>query len=140
MIPISPLSIFAEENYVLGPESAISGGFKIENPNAPATVKSLEAHELAAMIAKKEDFTLVDVRTPAEHEIARLPGGRLLDDAFLAELEDGPKDRKLVFQCHHGVRSRAAAERFLANGFSNVWNLEGGIDAYSSVDPTVKRY
>jgi monothiol glutaredoxin len=39
------------------------------------------------------------------------------------------------------MRSRAAAERFLAEGFTNVWNLEGGIDAWSVVaDPSVARY
>lgn len=116
------------------------GGFKIENPNAPPSVRPLSARELAAMLGKKEDFVLVDVRTKAEFDTARIPGGRLLDDTLLAELDGGPKGRKLVFQCHHGVRSQAAAERFLASGFTNVWNLEGGIAAYSDVDPTIPRY
>jgi monothiol glutaredoxin len=116
------------------------GGFKIDNPNAPPSVKPLSARELSAMLTKKEDFVLVDVRTRGEWDTARIPGARFLDDGLLGELDAGPKDRKLVFQCHHGVRSQAAAERFLNGGFSNVWNLEGGIDAYSDVDSTVPRY
>lgn len=43
--------------------------------------------------------------------------------------------------CHHGVRSRAAAEKVLKMGFAKVYNLEGGIDAWSQhVDPKVARY
>jgi monothiol glutaredoxin len=46
-----------------------------------------------------------------------------------------------VFQCHHGGRSRAAAERFLAEGYKRVYNLEGGIDAWSQqIDPSIARY
>ena len=46
-----------------------------------------------------------------------------------------------MVHCHHGVRSRAAAERLLAAGFTNVFNLEGGIDAWSTtVDANVPRY
>ena len=52
-----------------------------------------------------------------------------------------PKDTKLVFYCHTGVRSLSAAEHFRAEGFTDVHNLEGGIDAWSrEVDPTVPRY
>ena len=47
----------------------------------------------------------------------------------------------MVFQCHHGMRSLKAAEHFLTQGFKNVYNLEGGIDAWSqTVDPSVRRY
>lgn len=120
--------------------SSEGAGFKIENPNAPPRVRELTARELHSMLAAKETFTLVDVRTEAEHETAKIEGARLLDAAFAAELEAGPRDARLVFQCHHGIRSQAAAERFLERGFTNVWNLAGGIDAYSAVDPSVPRY
>jgi monothiol glutaredoxin len=47
----------------------------------------------------------------------------------------------LVFHCHHGGRSQRAAEHFAALGFTNVWNVAGGIDAWSQeVDPSVPRY
>ena len=47
----------------------------------------------------------------------------------------------LVFHCHHGGRSQAAADHFSTLGFSNVWNLTGGIDAWSvEVDSTIPRY
>ena len=48
----------------------------------------------------------------------------------------------MLFQCHHGIRSQSAAEYFLREqGFSNLYNLRGGIDAWSQlVDPSVPRY
>ena len=81
------------------------------------------------------------MRTPQEREIARIEGSTLLDmparDRILALERDTP----LVFHCHHGVRSQQAAEYFLAQGFTRVANLRGGIDAWSvEVDPTVPRY
>jgi monothiol glutaredoxin len=58
-----------------------------------------------------------------------------------AELDALDKSTPIIFHCHHGMRSRSAAERYAAEGFSKVYNLEGGIDAWSlEVDPKVARY
>jgi monothiol glutaredoxin len=47
----------------------------------------------------------------------------------------------LVFHCHHGERSRAAAHHFVQQGFTNVYNVTDGIDGWSlNVDPSVRRY
>jgi len=47
----------------------------------------------------------------------------------------------LVFHCHHGRGARRAAQHYIELGFSNVFNLEGGIDAWSlQVDPNLPRY
>ncbi|HEX7112778.1 MAG TPA: rhodanese-like domain-containing protein, partial [Mizugakiibacter sp.] len=47
----------------------------------------------------------------------------------------------LAFLCHHGNSSRSIAERFAAHGFTEVYNVEGGIDAWSAqIDPSVPRY
>ena len=52
-----------------------------------------------------------------------------------------PRDTALAFLCHHGVSSRGAAERFAAHGFRQVFNIEGGIDAWArEVDPGLPRY
>ncbi len=125
-------------DYVDGPEGA---GFKIDNPNAPPSVKPLSARELATLLAGAETVHLVDVRTAKERATAKIDGSVLLDGDEQAKLEGLPKDSLLVFQCHHGVRSRAAAEHFLSKGFTRVFNLTGGIDAWSrEVDSSVPRY
>lgn len=117
------------------------GGFKIDNPNEPARVQPLGPKELAEMMAKRTRFTLVDVRTPEEIETASLEGAIALDDRGQAHLDKLDRTTPVVFMCHHGVRSRRAAEHYLSQGFRHVYNLEGGIDAWSlEVDPKVSRY
>ncbi|HSN98084.1 MAG TPA: Grx4 family monothiol glutaredoxin [Candidatus Nanopelagicales bacterium] len=125
-------------DYVEGPSGA---GFKLESPNEPPKVRQLAPAELKAMMDRGDAFHLLDVRTPKERETARIERARLLDPATLAEIEALPKDTPLVFHCHHGGRSQAAAERFLGQGFTKVYNLAGGIDAWSvTVDRSVPRY
>jgi monothiol glutaredoxin len=59
----------------------------------------------------------------------------------MAEIEALPKTTPIAFHCHHGGRSRGAAEHFVKQGFKTVYNLTGGIDAWSKdIDPSIKRY
>jgi monothiol glutaredoxin len=81
------------------------------------------------------------VRTEKERATAKLDNAKLLDDAAMASIEALPKDTPLAFHCHTGGRSRGAAEHFLKLGFKTVYNLAGGIEAWSrDVDPSVPRY
>jgi monothiol glutaredoxin len=124
-------------DFVEGPQ----GGFKITNPAEPPQVRQLGPGELKAMLDRKAALELFDVRTEKERAVARIEGARLLDAAGEAHLRSLPKDATLVFHCHHGGRSQAAAERFVAEGYRNVYNLRGGIDAWSiEIDPSVPRY
>jgi monothiol glutaredoxin len=115
--------------------------FKIDNPNEPARVRPLTPREFDDRRKRGEPLRLIDVRTPAEWDVARIPGAELLDADLMAELQELPKDTLLVFQCHHGHRSQRAAEQFPPLGFTRVYNLTGGIEAYSeTVDPSIPRY
>jgi monothiol glutaredoxin len=117
------------------------GGFVIENPNEPPKVRQLSATGLKTLMASGERFELFDVRTDEERRTASIPGARKLEDDSAREIEGMDKNTALVFHCHHGGRSQAAAERFVKFGFRRVFNLAGGIDAWSKqVDPTVPRY
>lgn len=113
----------------------------VDNPNEPARVAPLSVEALAQWRSRGEPHRLIDVRTPQEWAIAHLPGAELLDEALLDALLALPKDTPLAFLCHHGVRSQNAAEHFLSQGFRRVFNVEGGIDAWSlRVDPELPRY
>src|SRR3954454_7341818 len=104
-------------------------------------VQQLQAADLKKMIESGQPFELVDVRTPEERDIAAIPGARLLDQECHDRLLALERDTRIVFQCHHGIRSQSAAEYFLRAGFVNLYNLAGGIDAWSRlVDPSVPRY
>ena len=122
-------------------ESADGPGFKLENPNAPNAVRQLTPRELAAKREAREPFHLFDVRTAEEEAQARIEGARLVTQEVAGEIERLDKDAVLVFHCHHGGRSQKAAEHFASLGFRNVYNLAGGIDAWSrEIDPNVPRY
>lgn len=87
---------------------------------------------------------LIDVREEDEFAIARIVGAELLPlsqwPAIAAAKLTDPA-QPLLIQCHHGGRSARAAEFLLRNGFTDVTNLAGGIDAWSvEVDPSVPRY
>ena len=105
------------------------------------TIRQLSAPELKTMIDDGTAFELIDVRTEDERAIATIEGAQLLDAKSHARLLGLDRDTAIVFQCHHGIRSQAAAEYFANEGFRNLYNLRGGIDAWSQlVDPSVSRY
>jgi monothiol glutaredoxin len=141
-ISMAPASARRAEGLVIDVVATPDGNaFKLSNPNEPARVKRMSATELRARLDRKDDTVLLDVRTPSERAIAHIEGSRLLDAALREELTELPRDRSIVCMCHSGVRSRAAAEGLVAMGFRDVYNLEGGIDAWSrDVDPDVPRY
>lgn len=122
-------------------EDMRGAGFVLDNPNAPPQVKTITALQLKAMLDGPAELKLLDVRTDQERETARIPGATQLTDTVRDELLDLPKDTTLVFHCHHGGRSQSAAEFFLGEGFTDVYNVAGGIDAWSqTVDSSVPRY
>ena len=109
--------------------------------NGPPPVRELSTPKLKALIESGTPFELVDVRTDEEREFAKIDGSRLLDQSYHDALRSLDPNTPIVFQCHYGVRSRQAAEYFRHLGFRNLYNLRGGIDAWSQfVDPSVLRY
>lgn len=91
----------------------------------------IEVDTLAACLSDGT-FDLLDVREDWEFELCRLPGSRHIPlgevPQRLGELDPA---RALVVICHHGVRSRVAQHFLLERGFTQVLNLNGGIDAWA---------
>jgi monothiol glutaredoxin len=114
--------------------------FKIDNPNEPPHVKRIGAKELKALLDQGR-IRLFDVRPEAERALASIAQAKSLEGEGRQELLSMKRDEAVALHCHHGMRSRAAAEDLLREGFTNVYNLEGGIEAWSrDVDPSVPRY
>ena len=115
-------------------------GLVIDNPNAPAPVRALSPVDADAR-ARAGTLTLVDVRPEEERARAALSLPCLHLDDGIAQVRDLPLDTPLAFLCHHGARSQQAAEHFRELGYREVYNIEGGIDAWAdSVDPAIPRY
>lgn len=91
-----------------------------------------------------ESFVLLDVRNPDEYATAKIEGATLIPmgelQARLVELAPH-RDQRIVVHCHHGGRSLRVTHFLRQQGFSQVQNLTGGIDAWSlAIDPGVPRY
>ena len=116
-------------------------GFVINNPNAPPAVKQMSVETLKGLLDSGDAKHLYDVRGADERAIACIPTAKPLDEHTAKEIEQLPPDTMLIFHCHHGGRSQQAAEYFRQQGFTNVYNVSGGIDAWSQqVDSSVARY
>jgi monothiol glutaredoxin len=122
-------------------EDVRGSGLVINNPNAPAPVKSISVQELHDRIIAGA-IDVIDVRPAAARALAPFPQPHeVLDEDSHERLAALPKDLPLAFLCHHGNSSRQAAEHFRGLGFHDIYNVEGGIDAWAtSVDSSVPRY
>ncbi len=115
-------------------------GLIIDNPSAPAPVRALAPVDADAR-ARAGTLTLVDVRPREERALAELRLPYLHLDDGIADVRALPFDTPLAFLCHHGNRSQQAAEHFRELGYREVYNIEGGIEAWAeSVDPSIPRY
>ncbi|MFN4280070.1 rhodanese-like domain-containing protein [Thermosynechococcus sp.] len=103
--------------------------------------------ELAQRLATDaKTLQLIDVREPAEWEIVHLPHFTLLPLSAFPQWSPQihrrfDPDRETLVLCHHGVRSAQVGHWLIRQGFRDVKNIVGGIDAYAvAVDPTLPRY
>lgn len=117
-------------------------------PN-PYGVPEVSVQTLAEKRTNEEDFILLDVREEHELQFAAIEDGyTLLPLSLLAEqkLDAIPealadKGTEIIVMCHTGRRSAQVTAWLQQQGWTNVFNLEGGIEAYAvEIDPDVGRY
>jgi len=103
---------------------------------------SISAAELKARLSENPRILLVDVRESFERDIAMITDSEFIPLHTLAARTDSlPRDRDIALICHTGMRSAIALEMLQQQGFSRLWNVTGGIDAWAvQVEPTMKRY
>ena len=113
-------------------------------------VPTVTVHEAVEWMQSQPDLVLLDVREPYEFPRARLNDPRVVH-APLSELARKnmqalpeaarDQDATIVVFCHHGFRSAQVVAWLQAMGWSSVYNLSGGIDAYArQIDPEIGLY
>lgn len=107
-----------------------------------AGVAVISAADLQARLQGGEAISLIDVREPFESEIARINNSKLIPLGDVPErLAQIPRSGRTVLYCKSGLRSAHAIEFLRSQGYENLLNLDGGIDAWrEQVDPTMRRY
>jgi len=107
-----------------------------------ADVPAISVHDLKRKRDVREAIQLIDVREPFEFEIARIDGAKLIPLGQLANrLHELKRNGQTVVHCHTGMRSAQAVQMLRQTGFTNVYNLEGGIDAWANeIDPAMQKY
>ena len=121
-------------------ETMQGAGLTIHLPQAPEPVKQMSVSELKNSL-ENNTVILIDVRGSEERALASLDAAKPMNSETMQLMEALPKDTALAFICHVGNRSQVAAEHFRKQGFTNVNNVVGGIDAWSKeVDPSVPEY
>jgi rhodanese-related sulfurtransferase len=107
-------------------------------------MREISPPELARWLADEQQPRplLLDVRQAWEYQLCHLGGSELVPLHTLPHKADElDRDRTIVCVCHHGVRSRQAVAFLEQQGFGDVVNLTGGIDAWSDqVDPGMPKY
>lgn len=104
--------------------------------------KEATPREIKDRLDAGEQLTLIDVREPQEIMTAAIEGAQEYPmSQALDWIDTLPKDGDLVVFCHHGSRSAQVAMALVQRGHSNVTNMRGGIEKWSTdVDPTVPHY
>lgn len=85
---------------------------------------------------------ILDVREKWEYDICHIENSVHIPMGQITERKDDLNNNDMIIVvCHHGIRSRMVAKYLDANGFTNVINLSGGVDAWSNeVDPSMTKY
>jgi NADPH-dependent 2,4-dienoyl-CoA reductase/sulfur reductase-like enzyme/peroxiredoxin family protein/rhodanese-related sulfurtransferase/TusA-related sulfurtransferase len=103
-------------------------GFAAENIIS-GRVKIINWKDLSQLDSKS--ITLIDVRTPEEHELGHIEGSLNIEvDKIRELLKEIPRNKKIIIYCGVGLRGYFASRILLQNGFENVYNLSGGYKTY----------
>lgn len=126
-------------NYLIAFSIALLGLTSCQtNPNQ-TQVQTLKQTDLSQKLAE-ENVVLMDVRTPEEVAQGSIEGASLFiniyDTDFETQINKLDSTKTYVVYCRSGGRSSKAANLMVKNGFKSVYNLEGGITAYTG---TIKK-
>jgi sulfur-carrier protein adenylyltransferase/sulfurtransferase len=116
----------------------------IRGEEAPVTATNLPEitpRDLKSRLDRGDDLFILDVREPHEFQICNLHGHLIPLGELSRRVNELDSSREIVAHCRSGKRSAEAVEFLQKAGFRKIWNLKGGILAWSDeVDPSVPKY
>ena len=95
-------------------------------------MKEITVSDLKQKINSKEDFQLIDVRETFEYEMSNIGGENIPLSGILIEADKISQDRPVIVHCRSGKRSAIAIMRLEELGYTDLYNLKGGIIAWAS--------
>ena len=105
-------------------------------------MQEISVTDLKAKIDAGEDIQIVDVREQYEYDIANLNGDLIPLGEVMNRADEIARDKTVVVHCRSGARSASAISVLESqHGFTNLYNLKGGILAYAEeIDPSLTKY
>ena len=105
-------------------------------------IRTIGVQELQQWLQEGRDFHLLDVREKEEWDICHIEGAVHIPMRRVEAAMSGlPKQKPLAVLCHHGMRSLAVSEALVQAGFTEVFNVSGGIHAWAmEIDTDMNRY
>lgn len=105
-------------------------------------MKEITVQELKARLDNKENIQVIDVREPHEAEIAKIGGELIPMGEIMNNVDRISRDKMVVVHCRSGARSGSVIQNLEKQfGFTNLYNLKGGILAWSrEIDPSLPQY
>ena len=110
---------------------------------APVTngIPEITAREMKARLDRGDNLFILDVREPHEFQICNLQGHLIPLGQLPQRVKELDSSREIVVHCRSGKRSAEAIMFLQQAGFRKLWNLKGGVLAWSDeVDPTMPKY
>lgn len=104
-------------------------------------MKEVTVQELKQKIDNNESFQLIDVREPFEYEMSNIDGENIPLAGIVIESSKISRDKPVIMQCRSGARSAAAVMQLEQLGYTNLYNLKGGILAWAAeYEPDMRVY
>jgi adenylyltransferase/sulfurtransferase len=112
-----------------------------EAPSTVTNIPEITPKDLKARLDRGDDLFILDVREPHEYQICNLNGKLIPLGELTRRVSELDSSREIVAHCRSGKRSADAVDFLQKAGFKKIWNLKGGILAWSDeVDPSVPKY
>ena len=105
-------------------------------------MKEITVQELKDKIDNNEDFQLIDVREESEYDACNLNGTLIPMGEIFDRINEIEKNKPVILHCKSGRRSAAVIMELEKRlGYTNLYNLKGGILAFASeIDPSISLY